>query len=59
MKKLIEVVSVLSNMVGLMEENAKEQFNLSNLTLTQMHYLETLNSLGNPSMTELAIALKL
>jgi len=46
-------------MIGLMEENAKEQFNLSGLTLTQMHYLETINSLNNPNITELATTLKL
>ena len=59
MKTLIEIVAIGSNMVGLMEEHAKEQFNLLNLTLTQMHYLETMNKLGNPSLTELAAALKL
>lgn len=59
MKTLIDIVAIGSNMVGLMEEHAKEQFNLLNLTLTQMHYLETMNKLGNPSLTELAAALKL
>jgi len=59
MKTLIDIVAIGSNMVGLMEENAKEQFNLLNLTLTQMHYLETMNKLGNPSLTELAATLKL
>lgn len=59
MKKLIEIVAIGSNMVGLMEEQAKEQFNLLNLTLTQMHYLETMNKLDNPSLTELAATLKL
>ena len=59
MKKIIDIVADLSNMIGLMEENAKEQFNLSGLTLTQMHYLETINSLDNPNITELASALKL
>lgn len=59
MKKLIEIVAIGSNMVGLMEEQAKEQFNLLNLTLTQMHYLETMNKLDNPSLTELAATLRL
>ncbi|MEA4935327.1 MAG: MarR family transcriptional regulator [Paludibacter sp.] len=59
MKKLIEIVAIGSNMVGLMEEQAREQFNLLNLTLTQMHYLETMNKLDNPSLTELAATLKL
>lgn len=59
MKTLIDIVAIGSNMVGLMEEQAREQFNLLNLTLTQMHYLETMNKLGNPSLTELAATLKL
>jgi DNA-binding MarR family transcriptional regulator len=45
--------------MGQMEEAAKEQFNLSSLTYTQMHYLEAINLLDNPNITELAIALKL
>lgn len=59
MKKLIDIVAIGSNRVGLMEEQAREQFNLLNLTLTQMHYLETMNKLDNPSLTELAATLKL
>jgi DNA-binding MarR family transcriptional regulator len=42
-----------------MEEASKKQFNLSHLTHTQLHYLENINSLGNPNITELAIQLKL
>ena len=41
------------------EESSKEQFGLSELTLTQMNYLETINQLENPNITELATALKL
>ena len=59
MKKLTQIVSVLSNLIGQMEESAVVQFNLSDLTHTQMHYLETINTLGNPNITELASALKL
>jgi len=59
MKTLIDIVAIGSNMVGLMEEHAKEQFNLLNLTLTQMHYLETISKLSNPNLTELAGVLKL
>lgn len=59
MKNLEEIVADLSNMIGQMEEVAKGQFNLSDLTHTQMHYLETLNVLDNPNITELAISLKL
>jgi len=46
-------------MMAQVEESAKEQFGLSELTLTQMHYLETINQLENPNITELATALKL
>jgi len=59
MKELIDIVAGLSGMIGLMEESAKIQFNLSNLTHTQMHYLETISRLGNPNITELSASLKL
>ncbi len=59
MKNLVEVVSKLSNLFGKSEEAAKEQFQLLSLTHTQMHYLETINFLQNPSITELARTLKL
>lgn len=59
MQKLTDIVVSLSSMVGLMEEEAREQFNLSTLTLTQMHYLETIHSLKNPNLTEIALALNL
>jgi len=59
MKNLIEIVSELSNIIGLMEETAKGQFNLMDLTHIQMHYLETINRLDNPNITELAVVLRL
>lgn len=59
MKNLIKIISQLSNLIGNTEEAAKEQFNLRNLTITQMHYLETINLLQNPNITELALQLKL
>jgi len=42
-----------------MEEEAKENSEIKELTLTQMHYLETISDLKNPNLTELAAALKL
>ena len=45
--------------MGRMEEEAKEQYNFKELTLTQMHYLETISALVNPNLTELAAAMKL
>lgn len=59
MNNLIGMVSKLSNLIGQMEEAAKAQFNLSNLTHIQMHYLETISKLDNPNITELATNLKL
>ena len=59
MKNLLEIISILSNLIGQMEEASKEQFNLSSLTHKQLHYLENINRLGNPNITELAIQLKL
>ena len=53
MKELKQIVEKLSGMMGQMEEEAKEQFNFAGLTLTQMHYLEVINYLDNPNITEL------
>jgi DNA-binding MarR family transcriptional regulator len=59
MKSLVDIVSELSNLFGQSEEAAKEQFQLLSLTHTQMHYLETIDMLHNPNITELARTLKL
>jgi DNA-binding MarR family transcriptional regulator len=59
MKELKQIVEKLSGMMGQMEEEAKEQFNFAGLTLIQMHYLEVINYLDNPNITELAAALRL
>ena len=59
MKDIVDIVSELSNLFGESEEAAKEQFQLLSLTHTQMHYLETINLLDNPNITELATTLKL
>lgn len=54
MEILVKQILKLSHMIGQMEEAAIEQFNFSNLTHTQMHYLETISLLSNPNITELA-----
>ncbi len=59
MNDLTGIIAKLSSMMGQMEEASKEQFNLSSLTLTQMHYLETISALGNPNITELAAIMNL
>jgi DNA-binding MarR family transcriptional regulator len=58
-KKMIDIVAKLSGMLAQTEESAKEKFDLTGLTLTQMNYLETINHLNNPNLTELASILKL
>jgi DNA-binding MarR family transcriptional regulator len=59
MKNLLETVSKLSNLIVHTEEAARVQFNLLNLTHTQMQYLETINLLDNPNITKLAAILRL
>ena len=54
-----EIIAKLSAYMSRMEEEAKEQFNFKDLTLTQMHYLEMISELKNPNLTELAVAMKL
>lgn len=57
--KLEEIISKMSAYMGRIEEDAKEQYNFKELTLTQMHYLEMISELVNPNLTELATAMKL
>lgn len=59
MGKLKEIIAKVSAYMGRMEEEAKEQYNFKELTLTQMHYLEMISDLENPNLTELAAAMKL
>jgi DNA-binding MarR family transcriptional regulator len=59
MKNLTEIAATLSHLMAEMEESAITQFNLSELTHNQLHYLETTSKLGNPNITELSAALKL
>jgi DNA-binding MarR family transcriptional regulator len=59
MEKIISIISKISHTLGEMEELAKEHYNLQELTLTQMHYLEVMSTLTNPNITELASELQL
>lgn len=59
MNELTEIIAKLSSVMGQGEETAREQFNLSSLTLTQMHYLEMISYLNNPNITELSAVMKL
>jgi len=56
---MIDIVARLSSMLAQTEESAKEKFDLTGLTLTQLNYLETISILDNPNLTELASTLKL
>jgi len=59
LNNLEDIIAKLSAYMARMEEEAKEQYNFKDLTLTQMHYLEMINELENPNLTELASAMKL
>jgi len=59
MEKLIDLIAKLSAKMEQLEETAKEEFKFNELTLTQMHYLETINHLQNPSITGLAAEMNL
>jgi DNA-binding MarR family transcriptional regulator len=54
MDKLVKAIAKLSMSMESMEEDAKEKFNLRELTLTQMNYLEMITQLNHPNFTELA-----
>ena len=59
MGKLEEMIAKVSDYMSRMEEEAKEQYNFKDLTITQMHYLEVISELVNPNLTELATAMNL
>ena len=59
MEKLVKIIEKMSHEIVQMEEAAKEQFNFNELTLTQMHYLEKINQLLNPNLTELSAEMNL
>jgi len=59
MEKLVKIIEMMSHEIVQMEDAAKEQFNFKELTLTQMHYLETINQLLNPNLTELSSEMNL
>jgi len=59
MNELQNIIALLSREIVELEESAKEQFSFTELTLTQMHYLETINHKHNPNLTELALEMGL
>jgi len=53
MDRIVSIISKLSQNLGEMEELAREQLNMKELTTAQMHYLEIINEMSNPNITEL------
>jgi DNA-binding MarR family transcriptional regulator len=58
-EKIVAVLSKLSNSLAEMEELARCECNLKELTIAQMHYLEVISQLTNPNVTELATEMQL
>jgi DNA-binding MarR family transcriptional regulator len=58
-EKIVSVLSKLSNSLAEMEELARTELNLKELTISQMHYLEVISQLTNPNVTELATEMQL
>ena len=59
MERIVSIISKLSQNLGEMEELAREQLNIKELTTAQMHYLEIINEMSNPNITELATEMRL
>lgn len=59
MDRIVSIISKLSQNLGEMEELAREQLNIKELTTAQMHYLEIINEMSNPNVTELATEMQL
>jgi DNA-binding MarR family transcriptional regulator len=58
-ERIVNIISKLSQNLGEMEELAREQLNIKELTTAQMHYLEIINEMNNPNITELATEMRL
>jgi len=54
---VLETVEMISQLMGELESKAFEQEGFSDITMHQMHYLETITSLGNPTSADLADSL--
>jgi len=48
-----------TRLISAAEEDAKKLYEMQDLTATQFHYLEIIGELENPTLTELASAMKL
>jgi DNA-binding MarR family transcriptional regulator len=54
---VLETVEMISQLMGELESKAFEQEGFSDITMNQMHYLETIPKLGNPTSGDLADSL--
>ena len=54
---VLETVEIISQLMGELESKAFEQEGFSDITMNQMHYLETIPKLGNPTSGDLADSL--
>ncbi|MDD4822762.1 MAG: MarR family transcriptional regulator [Bacteroidales bacterium] len=59
MDGIVSIISKLSQNLGEMEELAREELNIKELSTAQMHYLEVINEMSNPNITELATEMRL
>lgn len=53
-KSLIDVVEKITSMMGEFEDEALNSKELSDLTVKQLHYLDMIKKLTNPTFTELS-----
>ncbi len=56
---LVEIIEILTRLIGDYEEEMFAQFKKVGLTAKQANYLEAIKALGNPNQVELAAALGL
>ncbi|WP_278996285.1 hypothetical protein [Prevotella disiens] len=56
-EKIVTAISLFSRLITESESKAKSLFDVSDLTSSQLNYLETIGELGNPNVTELSVAL--
>jgi len=56
---LKENIVKFTRLISVAEEDAKKLYEMQDLTATQFHYLEIIGELENPTLTELAAAMKL
>ncbi len=51
---VLDTVEMISQLMGELESKAFEQEGFSDITMNQMHYLETISKLGSPTSADLA-----